>query len=263
VDQSVEATMTRPQPVAPEQRRFPAFHPSDRNFFLIFLALCWLGVLMGFVPAALKRYDGHATYPAPLILEIHAVAFTAWMFLLTAQIALIRTRSPKLHMKLGMIAVALVPIMAVTSALSERYGQRFRLIHEPPGDLPFLIIAIFDVLFFTALACAAIVARKKPSAHKRLILLATTIIVGAAYGRWWADPLYNLFGEGYAGLFIYTFAGTDMLLAGAVGYDWLSRKQIHLVYKVAVPAILLGELATTIIYHSPNWLPIARALIGR
>lgn len=263
MNSTAESAMPTPQAAGHERRRFIAYHKWDRNFFLIFLALCWLGVLMGFVPAAVKRYGGHASYPAPLILEIHALAFTAWMLLLTAQIALIRARRPKLHMKLGLVAFTLVPIMAISGSLSELYGQRFRLAHQPPGDLPFLIIAIFDVVFFTALACAAIASRKNPAAHKRLILLATTIIVGAAYARWWANPLSNLFGEGYGGLFIYTFAGTDLLLAGAVGYDWLTRKRIHPVYQVAVPAILFGEIATTVIYHAPNWVPIARFLIGR
>ena len=65
----------------PARRRFIAYHKWDRNFFLAFLALCWLGVLMGFTPAATKRYAGHADYPAPLILEIHAFAFSAWMAL--------------------------------------------------------------------------------------------------------------------------------------------------------------------------------------
>ena len=251
-------------PVARRERpRFLAYHKWDRNFYLAFLAASWLGVLMGFVPAAAKRFAGHASYPAPLILEIHAFAFTAWMVLLTAQIGLIRTRHPKLHMKLGLVAIALIPIMAISSSLSELYGQRFRLVHQPPGDLPFLIIAIFDVVLFTVLACAALVARKDPATHKRLILLATTIIVGAAYGRWWGTPLYDLFGEGYLGLLIYTFAGTDLLLAGAVGYDLLTRKQVHPVYQVAIPVILAAEIATTIVYHAPGWLPIARTLIGR
>lgn len=263
IEPSAELTMPAPLPAAPQQRRFVAYHKWDRKFFLVFLMLCWLGVLMGFAPAAIKRYDGHANYPAPLILEIHAFAFTAWMLLLTAQIALIRTRRPKIHMKLGLAAFALVPIMAISGSLSELYGQRFRLAHQPPGDLPFLIIAIFDVVAFTVLAGAALAARKNPAAHKRLVLLATTIIVGAAYARWWADPLYNLFGEGYVGLAIYTYTGTNLLLAGALGYDWLTRRRLHPVYAIAVPAILAGEVATTIVYHAPSWLPIARVLIGR
>jgi uncharacterized membrane protein len=245
----------------PARRRFIAFHKWDRNFFLAFLALCWLGVLMGFVPAAIKRHAGHADYPAPLVLEIHAFAFSAWMVLLTTQILLIRARRPQLHMRLGLVAVGLVPVMAVSALLSEIYSQRFR--SADPDERAFFIIAIFEVIAFTALASAAIAARKNPASHKRLIILATTMIVGAAYGRWWSSALYRLFGDGYGGVLIYTYAGTNFLLAGALGYDWLSRGRLHRVYEIAVPAILAGEIATTIIYHSPKWVPIARFMVDR
>ena len=247
--------------VAPRQpRRFIAFHKWDRNFFLTFLALCWLGVVMGFIPAATKRFAGHADYPAPLVLEIHALAFSAWMALLTVQIGLVRVRRPQLHMKLGLIALGLIPIMAVSAFLSEIYSQRFRV--ADPAERPFFIIAIFYVIAFTTLASTAVAARRSPAAHKRLILLATTIIVGAAYGRWWGTALYNLFGDGYGGMLIYTFAGTNLLLAGALGYDWLTRGHLHRVYEIAVPAILAGEIATTLIYHAPGWVPVARFVVG-
>ncbi len=174
------------------------------------------------------------------------------MILLTTQIALIRTRRPQLHMKLGIVAVGLIPLMAVSGFLSEVYSQRFRT--GEPDERAFFIIAIYYVIAFTALASAAIAARKSPAAHKRLILLATTIIVGAAYGRWWGTALYNVFGDGYIGTLIYTYAGTSLLLAGALAYDWVTRGRLHPVYEVAVPAILAGEIATTLIYHSPAWV---------
>jgi len=246
----------------PERRRFTAFHKWDRNFYLAFLAVCWLGVLMGFVPAGLKRYSGHAEYPAPLILEVHAVAFSAWMALLTCQILLIRSKRPRLHMKLGLIGVGLVPLMAVSAFLSEVYSQRWRFVH-PPNSQAFFIIAIFEVSAFVILASAALALRKDPATHKPLILLATTMIVGAAYGRWWGTPLYELFGEGLSGVLIYTYAGTDLILLGAIAYDRVTRGRLHKAYEVAVPAILAGEVATTFIYHSPQWLPIAHLAIQR
>jgi uncharacterized membrane protein len=245
----------------PTRRRFLAYHKWDRNFFLTFLAVCWLGVLMGFSPAAMKRFAGTPDYPAPLVLEIHAFAFSAWMALLTAQIALIRSCRPRLHMKLGLVAVALIPVMAVSAFLSEIYSQRFRT--ADPDERAFFIIAIFYVVAFTSLATAALLARKNPSAHKRLILLATSVIVGAAYGRWWGAGLYNMFGDGLGGMLIYTYAGADLILLGALGYDWWTRGRLHRVYEIAVPAILAGQIATTVIYHSPRWLPIARFIVGR
>jgi hypothetical protein len=165
-------------------------------------------------------------------------------------------------MKLGLTAVALIPVNAVSAFLSEIYSHRFRLTH-PPDSQAFFIIAIYYVAAFTTLATAAVLARKNPGAHKRLILLATSIIVGAAYGRWWGTGLYNVFGDGLGGMLIYTYAGADLILIGALGYDWWTRGRLHRVYEVAVPAILAGQIATTLIYHSPRWLPIARFIVGR
>ena len=243
------------------RRRFVAYHPHDRNFFLVFLALCWLGVLMGFAPAAELRRTGHADYPAPLVLQIHAVAFSGWMILLTTQILLIRARRPLIHMRLGMISVALIPLMTVTAFLSEVYSQNFRF--KEPDERAFFAIAIYYVIAFPILATLAIVARKNPGAHKRLILLATTVIVGAAYGRWWGGALYRLVGDGLFGTLIYTFAAAELLMLGAVAYDWWTRGRPHRVYEIAIPAILLGQIATTLVYHSPRWQPIARFIVGR
>lgn len=262
MDASGELTAPAAAIVPRERRRFIAFHKRDRNFFLVFLAVCWLGVLMGFHPAVTRRFAGHADYPAPLILQIHAFAFSAWLLLLTTQVALIRARRPALHMKLGLVGVALVPMMALSAFFSEMYSQRFYFAH-PPNSQAFFILPIFYVLAFTSLAAAALLARKNPSSHKRLILLATTIIVGAAYARWWGHSLEQAFGDGLGGMLINTYAGTDLILLGALGYDLWTRGRLHKVYEIVVPLILVGEIATTLIYHSPRWLPIARVIIGR
>jgi uncharacterized membrane protein len=182
------------------------------------------------------------------------------MLLLTTQIMLIRNTQPKLHMKLGLIGFALIPVMAVSAFFSEVYSQRFYFAH-PPNSQAFFILPIFYVLSFTTLATAALAKRGNPPAHKRLIVLATTMIVGAAYARWWWPTLILWVGDGLGGMLINTYAGTNMLLAAALTYDWVTRRRLHRVYEIAVPAILAGEIATTFIYHSLRWLPIAHLAI--
>ena len=245
----------------PRRKRFAAFHKADRTFFLLFLAACWLGVAMGFAPAIAKRFAGHADYPAPLILQVHAFAFIGWMLLLTAQIALIRVRRVAVHRSLGLIGFALVPLMAVSALASEIYAQRFHIAH-PPNNEPFFILPIFYAAGFALFAGAALFRRRDPAAHKRLILLATTIIVGAAYARWWGEALAGRFGDGYAGMILNTFAGTDLLLLGALAYDLATRGRLHRIYEIGIPAILLCEIATSFVYHSAGWPPIAAILIG-
>lgn len=242
--------------------RFTTFHRADRTFFLLFLAACWLGVAMGFTPAIAKRMHGAATYPAPLILQLHAFAFVGWMGLLSIQTLLVRTLRQRQHMALGLVGFLLVPAMLLTGYFSERYGQRFRFDHHH-NDLAFFIVALFYLAFFGVLATAALAMRKTPAAHKRLIVLATTIIVGAAYARWWGEPLYEAYGDGFWGFIINTFTGTNLLLLAAVAYDLATRRQVNRVLMLGVPSILAGELATSYLYHAPGWLPIAQAIIGR
>jgi uncharacterized membrane protein len=246
----------------PKGRRFVAHHKWDRSFFLLFLAACWLGVVMGFTPAIEKRWAGHADYPAPLILQVHAFAFTAWLLLLSAQVALVRVRQVRVHQSLGLVGFGLVPVMAVTALGAEIYTQRFHAAH-PPNNYPFFILPIFYAVGFAVVAGAALFRRRDPAAHKRLILLATTIIVGAAYARWWGDALTARFGDGYAGMLVNTYAGTDLLLLAATVYDFATRRRLHRVYEIGVPALLLCEIATSLVYHAAAWPPVAAALVGR
>jgi hypothetical protein len=252
------------EPLSPpsqvQGRRFVAFHKGDRNFFLAFLALCWLGVALGFARPVTTRFEGHAEYVAPLILQVHMASFLGWMLLLSVQIFLVRSRNTLVHMSLGLSAFALVPIMAVSALLSEAYSQRF---HHKALSEAFFIVPIFEIVAFTSLATAALVFRKSPVTHKRLILMAAAVIVGAAYGRWWDNALIRVFGDGYFGMLVNTYTGCNMLLVLAVGYDVVTRGRPHRVYGIAVPMILLGEFATSGVYHWPAWLPVARLLIGR
>lgn len=246
----------------PRAQRFAAFHKADRNFFLVFLIVCWVGVFMGFAPAVSKRMAGEAQYAAPLILQVHAFAFVGWLALLTIQIVLVRRLRTHQHKLLGMVGFGLLPLMLVSGYASEIFGQRFRFDHGK-SDFAFFIVAIFYLVAFGVLASIALLLRKNPPAHKRMILLATTVIVGAAYGRWWGEALFNAFGDDFAGMIVNTFAGTNLIIAAAVAYDLATRGRVHRVYKIAVPAIIAGELATSLIYHAPGWLPVAGALVGR
>ena len=248
--------------LGPGAKTFAAFHRTDHNFFLLFLIVCWLGVLMGFAPAVTKRMAGEAQYAAPLILQIHAFAFAGWLALLTIQIVLVRRLRTHQHKLLGLAGFALLPLMLVSGYVSEIFGQRFRFDHGK-SDFPFFIIPIFDLVAFGMLASIGLLLRKNPPAHKRMILLATTVIVGAAYARWWGDALLNVFGDDFGGMIVNTFTGTNLILAGAVAYDLATRGRVHSVYLLGVPAIIAGELATSLIYHAPGWLPIAGALVGR
>jgi hypothetical protein len=240
---------------------FRPFHAWDRNFFLAFVAICWLGVIMGFAPAVSGRLQGQADYPAPLFLHIHAAAFVGWLVLLTSQATLIRVGRVSTHQAMGRIGVALVPVMVVTALVSEVYSQRFYADRDPE-NLKFFIIPLYYVVAFGVLASAALLKRRDPPAHKRLILLATAVIVGAAYARWWGESLAAVAGDGFWGKIVETYTAANLIILLALAYDAATRRRLHPVYLVAVPALIAAELAVSFVYHLPGWPVLARRLIG-
>lgn len=240
---------------------FPAHHRSDRGFFALFIAVCWLGVLFGFFPASGARIMGRADYVAPLILHIHAASFVGWLTLLTTQILLIRKERVDLHMKAGIAGFFLVPVMTYSGLAAELYSQRFYIQRSDDG-LDFFILPLFYTVAFPALAIAALLfARRDPAVHKRLILMATAVIVGAAYARWWGRALEGAFGDDFWGMVANTFTGTNLILAAAVVYDAITRGRPHRIYLICIPIILAGQLFCSWVYHAEWWLPMSRDLI--
>lgn len=232
----------------------------ERNFFLGFVAVAWLGVILGFAPPSWGRINGQADYPAPLVLHAHALLYTGWMVLLTVQVWLVRSQRRAIHRQLGVVAAAMIPAMVLTGFFAEVYSQRFYLGH-PPNSQAFFIIPIFYVVAFGTLGTLALLHRHDSAAHKRLIYLATTIIVGAAWTRTIGLPLNQVFGDGYFGMIVNTFTSTNLLLAALALHDWRTRGRLHPVLLVSIPALLLCELAVSWIYHASGWLPIARAIV--
>lgn len=238
---------------------FAAFDARERNFFLAFVLVAWLGVILGFAPPSWARFHGRADYPAPLILHLHAVLFMAWMILLTVQVTLVRTNRRPIHRRVGMVSAALIPAMVLSGFFAEAYSQRYYLAH-PPNSQAFFIVPIFYVVAFGAVATMAVIKRRESPAHKRLIYIATTVIVGAAWTRVIGEPIFQVVGDGFWGMIVNTFTSTNLFLAALAVFDWHTRGRLHPVTLVLIPAILASELVVSWIYHAPGWLPVAHAL---
>ena len=234
---------------------------GERVFYLAFVAAAWAAVVVGFQPSVTQRWRGAAEYPAPLILELHVAAVTAWLVLLTVQALLINRRQPALHRRLGIAAFVLIPAIIVTALGAEVYSQRF-FSPKYAENLRFFIAPLMEMLAFAIAATLAVAKRRNAATHKRLILVATAVLLTAAYARWWGDPLYRAFGDGLGGMIIHNFAGPNLLVALAAAHDWWRSRRIHAVYRAAIPALLGGEVFASLVYHNDAWPMMARRLVG-
>jgi hypothetical protein len=204
-----EARVTIPRKLA--GRRY------DKVFFGCMVVLLMAIVFVGFARTYYLAGVFRAPLPAP-ILHIHGALNTSWMLLLAVQAFLVSAKKIKWHMALGIagfsLAVVMVGVGFVVSA-----NQLHRYAYDPHFDvLSFETIPFLEQVSFAILAGAAFAMRKKSAAHKRLILLATIVMMAAAFSRF---PVQIGGHERFAVYAIY------VLLGLMVSYDLWSLHRVH------------------------------------
>jgi len=247
--------------LAPKQSKpFAPYCKSDRNFFLAYVVLLWLGILGGFVPEIIQRAVQHKP-PFPLIVHVHAVVFFGWLGVLTIQVLLIRRKRPDLHRRLGAAAMALAALMVIVGPATALTMQRYHW-GTPESDPPFLAIQLTDILAFAGLAAAAFALRNNSSAHKRLILLATLYISDAGFARQFGGGVHALMGDGFWPYLAAMYLANDVLAVGVGIYDVVTRGRLQPAYVAGMAWTFALQLTASALYHAPGWKPVALAMIG-
>jgi hypothetical protein len=217
------------------------------DVFFSAMALLLLGtVLLGFGRSYYLAGVFHARLPN-LLVHIHAAVFSAWILLLIAQTSLVATGRLDLHRRLGVLGAALAAAMVVLAFLvaTDALARGF----VPPGSRldpkafyshPFIQTAVFGVLIGWALR-----ARTDGPAHKRLILIATISLMGAAVSRWALLP------TAHRGLLTSAIVDSFILLIAC--FDLWSQRRIH---RVTVQGGLFMMIAHQLMFPiglTPAW----------
>jgi hypothetical protein len=240
---------------------FAPNHPWDRNFFLVMVALAWLGILRGFGGDIVEHVQKHKPAFAPIV-HVHAVVFVLWLVLFTVQVLLIRSRKLAVHKRLGFALIYLAGLMVLLGPATALTVQHHS-IGDPKADPGFLSVQFTDILAFAGLTTSAILLRKSPAAHKRLILLGTLYITDAGYARWLADPLLHLLGGfSYWHFWIALYFGPDVLVILAGLYDLTTRRRLHPAYVAGVMWIFAVQMLALSLYFSPAWDEFAKRIIA-
>jgi len=246
-----------PGPSSSKRRPFAPYHPWDRNFFLAYVAIIWVGILAGFVPEIVKHIASND--PAfPIIIHVHGVVFVSWLLLLTLQLLLIRGHQLKLHRRIGLAGPYLAGAVVVVGILTSLTMDRIEL-PTPLGDAGFLSIQLLDLTEFGILAFAAYAARNLPSAHKRLILLATLSIADAGFARWLGNSLH--FGDGAFASYVELFLPTSLLVLGIGVYDLVTRRRLHPAYVAGATLVIGCQLTASWLWHNAAWTGFATRVV--
>jgi hypothetical protein len=235
----------------------------DRWFFTG-MALAMIAIsLAAFLPGIANSAGRNA--PLSLVAAAHGIVFFAWLLLFLVQSRLIATGNRAIHMKLGFAGIALLALMiplafATTVAMIRRgfdlSGDLHAATHTANDPAYQAVFAIFNILIFSVLAIGAILFRRRPEIHKRLMLFANMELMPA--------PLAHLIGHHpwLASLPpAIVMIPISMFVIAAIARDWLVARRIHpLTWTLAILRMVSGGLEAGPIgtsaawHHFTNWI---------
>jgi hypothetical protein len=157
---------------------------AERRFFsamaLAALAVVFTGFATSYYLWPLTRAThfpaGQPISPSlPLVVHLHALAFSGWLILLAVQSRLVVRGDVARHRRLGRLSAGFLPIMLLTGVATAVTGARAGW--NPGGPyrdaLSFMFVGVADLFVFTSLTAAGLAWRTRPDFHKRLMLLGT------------------------------------------------------------------------------------------
>ncbi len=243
--------MATEQVVLPKKaRRFPLL---EKYFYFGMSLLVAVAVVYGFSQTVNQNLI-HATPPRPWVLWVHGSVFSGWVVFFIFQSALVRTHNVKLHRTMGWFGAGLASVMTVLGISTAIVMDGFNYVHfHYPDSETFFAIQLLDMISFTTFFWLAVYWRKKPEFHRRSILIATCVLLAAAFARFphMGGPEWAYFGV------------DGMILLGVVR-DLLVNRKIHAVYRYALPALAVLQtfMVHLWLWHPAWWVKITHALIG-
>lgn len=225
--------------------------PRRGRFFVGMTLFMIVLVLIGFWPSYFgPLLRGNAV--RPWVIHLHGIVFVGWMALLLAQVGLVALGRTTAHKKIGNVGMVYGAAILVMGLV---VGFAAPILHVAAGEWTtdraagFLLIILGDMALFGIFFVAAMIYRRKPEIHKRLILLATVALLFAAVGRMNFLPLP-----------VAPFVWLSPVLI-AMGYDFATRRRVDKVYLLGVVILLVGA-CRLFIAESEAWLRIGRPLLA-
>lgn len=251
----------------------PRAHLIDRWIYvstaLSFIAI----VLVGFIPDSIDKIAAvdAGTRPAfPLVMHVHAVLMGSYLLLLLSQTWLAATGRLGWHMQLGVLTVALVPALVVvgfllvqtayhetwTAAQTAAPGVRAKLETLLLRKENILLVQIrMGVLFPLFVAIGVLARRTDAGLHKRMMMLATVVVLPPAIDRITWLP----------GGFPDSFATTELYMLLAISpmfvWDVIRNGFVHKAYPIFLGISLPFAIALNQLWNTPYWHAIARGLL--
>lgn len=223
-----------------------------KNFFIIMASILLLFVFLGFAPTLyLRPFFGRIDQPTgsshlPVHLLLHGLALSSWYLLFALQAILVRTQRVSVHRQLGWAgavsacAVVVSGFVVLSKVVTRRLVEGQSVPPELIEGLSGIILSqTWNLSCFVVCVALAIRFRRKAWLHKRLMLIASIQVVGAALttNRAFGAALQSLLPDS-----VHVSQIILILLATALPvFDYVSERKVHAVSLIGT-AILLAPM---------------------
>jgi hypothetical protein len=222
----------------------------ERKFYITIAVICASLIFAGFARTYFLRGFFHSPALRPL-LQLHGAIFTSWLVLLIAQTSLVAAKRTDIHRKLGVAGGVLAGLMVVVGYIVAVHAAQRGVAPLGIPPLAFLAIPLGDLFVFTGLVAAALIYRRKPDTHKRLMVLATIGILAPGVGRL---PFAFITGP------VQIYAMVDVVLLICIAYDLVTRKRVHPAYIWGGLFLVLSEPLRLMLAGTHVWMSFAQWL---
>ena len=196
--------------------------------------------------------------PLVVAMHIHGMLSTLWLALHYTQARLIAAHRVRLHMKLGIAGAILGLVLTLQAGHISIEGALAG--HAPPGRVPlqFLSVSLGTTFMFGMFLSLALALRRHGDWHKRLMLLATMVLLLPAIGRL-DRVLLEAFGTPRT---IFPLIVTGAFVTWACIHDLRKRGSIHMAYLIGGPVLLAAIPFRAWLGPTDPWMPFARWVTG-
>jgi hypothetical protein len=251
----------------------PRAHAVDRWIFVFMAAWFIAIVLIGFIPDSIMKVgmvQAGGRPPFPPVLHMHAVAMGSFLLVLLTQTWLMATGRKARHMQIGILGMALAALLVLIGAVlaPTMYYQTWSALQAATpaqrGPLQELLAVRENILLlqmrvgvlFPLFLAIGLRARGLDAGlHKRMIILATAVPLGAAFARmtWLPTTMPH------------SAASMDALVVLAVApmfaWDVIRNRSVHRAYLIWLPIYVVTSVITYVLWDTAWWHTTAQAIM--
>jgi hypothetical protein len=204
----------------------------------------WALAVVGFGPGLVAQLSEGGWASISPAVHAHALVYFGWLALFSYQVSLPASGRTDRHRQLGKYLVGYAGLMIVmgVTVMLVRFAER---VTAGQTDLAsaMLIHPLTDMMVFPVLFGLAVHYRKLPSVHKRLMVVATTMLLIAAVGRmkFLGDP---------PGLVVYDLVWLSPIWIAMIR-DAVVHRKLHPAYAVSLLALSLLPLRVMLVSTAP------------